>query len=239
MMFGSVSEHFTNPRHVKDEKLVLRARMQYFEVPNLWSIHSRPLDPKMMFRSVSEHFANLRHVKDAKLVFRAWIHYLGVLKLWSIHSSPLDPKWCLWVFEMISRTFGMCKIQNYCSSLNALFRGTKVVKHPFKSIGPKNIFARVSDNFTNLQRVKRCKTCVLGLNALFRGTKVVKHPFWFIGPKMMFGSVSWLFANFGHIKDAKLVFEPECTTSGYQSCEASILVHWTQSDVWECFVAFH
>jgi acid stress-induced BolA-like protein IbaG/YrbA len=40
----------------------------------------------MMFGSVSEHFANLRHVKDAKLVF---------------------------------------------SGLNALFRGTEVVKHPF------------------------------------------------------------------------------------------------------------
>jgi hypothetical protein len=54
----------------------------------------------------------------------------------------------------------------------------------------------------------------------------------------MFGSVSWLFANFGHVKDAKLVFEPECTISGYQSCEASILVHWTQNDVWKCFEAF-
>jgi hypothetical protein len=42
---------------------------------------------------------------------------------------------------------------------------------------------------------------------------------------MMFGSVSWHFANLGHMKDAKLVFEPECTISGYQSCEASILVN--------------
>jgi hypothetical protein len=71
MMFGSVTEHFTNPRQVKDEKLMFRAEMQYFEVPKLRSIHSSPLDPKMMFGSVSEHFANLRDVKDAKLVFRA------------------------------------------------------------------------------------------------------------------------------------------------------------------------
>jgi hypothetical protein len=100
------------------------------------------------------------------------------------------------------------------------------------------MFASVSDDFTNLQHVKRCRTCVLGLNVLIRGTKVVKHPFYSIGPKMMFGSVSWHFANLGHVKDAKLVFEPECTISGYQSCEASILVHWTQNDVWKCFGAF-
>jgi hypothetical protein len=78
------------------------------------------------------------------------------------------------------------------------------------------MFASFSDNSTNLQHVKRCKTCVLGLNALFRGTKVVKHPFKSIGPKMMFWSVSWHFANLGHVKDAKLVFEPECTISGYK-----------------------
>jgi hypothetical protein len=27
--------------------------------------------------------------------------------------------------------FGMWKLQNLCLSLNALFRGTKVMKHPF------------------------------------------------------------------------------------------------------------
>jgi hypothetical protein len=44
---------------------------------------------------------------------------------------------------MISLTFGTDKMQNFCSSLNALFWGTKVVKHPFKSIGPKMMFASV------------------------------------------------------------------------------------------------
>jgi hypothetical protein len=101
------------------------------------------------------------------------------------------------------------------------------------------MFVSVSDNFTNLQHVKRCKTCVLGLNALFRGTKVVKHPFQSNGPKLMFGSVSWHFANLGHVKDAKLVLEPRCTISEYKSCEASILIHWTQNYVCECFRLFH
>jgi hypothetical protein len=47
---------------------------------------------------------------------------------------------------------------------------------------------------------------------------------------MMFGSVSDDFTNLRHEPDAKLLFEPECTILGYQSCEASILVHWTQND---------
>jgi hypothetical protein len=35
-----------------------------------------------------------------------------------------------------------------------------------------------------------------------------------------------------------LCFGPECTISEYRSCEASILLHWTQNDVSECFRAF-
>jgi hypothetical protein len=63
---------------------------------------------------------------------------------------------------------------------------------------------------------------------MFRGTEFVKHPFYSIGPKLMFGSVSEHFANLRHEKDAKLASEPECTIFGYQSYEASILLHWTQ-----------
>jgi hypothetical protein len=71
-----------------------------------------------------------------------------------------------------------------------MFRGTEVVKHPFYSIGTKMMFGSVSEHFTNLRQVIRCKTCVSALNALFQGTEVVKHPFYSIGPKMIFGSVS-------------------------------------------------
>jgi hypothetical protein len=46
-----------------------------------------------------------------------------------------------------------------------------------------------------------------------------------IGPKMMFRSVLVHFDNLRHVKVAKLMFEPECTSVRYQSCEASILVH--------------
>jgi hypothetical protein len=73
------------------------------------------------------------------------------------------------------------------------------------------------------------QTCVSGRNALFWGTEVVKHTFDTIGPKMMFGCVSEHFPNLRHVKEAKLVFKHECTISGYQCCEASILVYWTQN----------
>jgi hypothetical protein len=65
----------------------------------------------------------------------------------------------------------------------------------------------------------------------------VKHTFYSIGPKMMVECVSEHFPNLRHVKEAKLVFEHECTILGYQSCEASILVYWTQNDVWKCFRA--
>jgi hypothetical protein len=78
---------------------------------------------------------------------------------------------------MISLSFGTNKMQNFCSSLNALFWGTKVVKHPFKSIGPKMMYGSVSEHFANPWQVKDKKTRVSGPNAIFRGTKVVKHPF--------------------------------------------------------------
>jgi hypothetical protein len=65
--------------------------------------------------------------------------------------------------------------------------------------------------------------------ALFRGTKVAKHP---IGPKMIFGCVFVHFANLRRAKDENSCFGPKCTISVYQSCEATILLHWTQNDVW-------
>jgi hypothetical protein len=60
------------------------------------------------------------------------------------------------------------------SDLNALFRGTKLARHPFYSTGPKMMFGSVSKHFANLRHIKRCHTCVSCLNALFRGTEVAK-----------------------------------------------------------------
>jgi hypothetical protein len=43
------------------------------------------------------------------------------------------------------------------SGPNALFRGTKVVKHPFYSIGPKMMFESVTEHFANLRQVRDAK----------------------------------------------------------------------------------
>jgi hypothetical protein len=109
-------------------------------------------------------------------------------------------------FEHFANLLHVKRRKTCVSGLNALFRGTKVVKHPFYSIGTKLIFGSVSKYFANLRHVKRWKTCVSGLNALFLGTEIAKHPFYSIGPKMIFASVSGHFANLWHVKDAKLVF---------------------------------
>jgi hypothetical protein len=94
-------------------------------------------------------------------------------------------------------------MQKLCSHPNALFRGTKVAKLSFYSIGTKMMFGSASGNFADLRHVKRWKTCVLYLNALFRGTKLAKDPFYFIGTKMTFVSVSEHFSNLRHIKRCK------------------------------------
>jgi hypothetical protein len=118
------------------------------------------------------------------------------------------------------------------------YSGTKGTEHPFYSIGTKMMFGSVSEHFTNLRHVKICRTCVSSLNALFRGTKVLKHPFYSIRTKMMFGSVLEHFSNLRHVSRCKTCVRAECTVSVYRSCEASILLHWNENDVWECFRAF-
>jgi hypothetical protein len=119
-------------------------------------------------------------------------------------------------------------MQNLCSHPNALFRGTKVAKRPFYSIGTKMMFGSVSEHFTNLGHAKICKTCVFDPNEQFRGTKVVKHPFYSIRTKVMFGSVLEHFANLRHVTRCKTCVRAECTILVYQSWEASILLHWNE-----------
>jgi hypothetical protein len=106
-------------------------------------------------------------------------------------------------FRTFRSTSACKKMQNLCSHLNALFRGTKVAKHQFYSIGTRTMFGSVSEHFANLRLVNRCKTCVSGLNALFWGTKLAKDPFYSIGTKMMFGSVLEHFANLRHVERCK------------------------------------
>jgi hypothetical protein len=71
MMFGSVSEHFANLRHVKRCKTCISGLDALFWGTEVIKLPFYSIGPKMMFGSVSEHFANLQHVKDAKLAFGA------------------------------------------------------------------------------------------------------------------------------------------------------------------------
>jgi hypothetical protein len=154
-------------------------------------------------------------------------------------EASILPRWTQMMFGSVSEHFTNLRQVKRCETWVSgltLFRGTEVVKHPFYSIGPKLMFGSVSEHFAKHRQLTWCKTCV----------RASMHYFWVpklwnisIGPKMMFGSVSEYFTNLRQEKDVKLVFGTECTISGYQSCEASILLHWTQNDVWECFGAFH
>jgi hypothetical protein len=81
MIFGIVSEHFVNIRHVKRCKTCVSGLNALFRGTKIVKHPFYSIGPKMMFERVLEHFANLQHVKDAKLAFRARMHYFGVPKL--------------------------------------------------------------------------------------------------------------------------------------------------------------
>jgi hypothetical protein len=70
MMFGSVSEHFANLRHVKRCKTCVSGLNALFRGNEVVKHSFYFIGIKMMFGSVTEHFTNLRKVKEAKLVFR-------------------------------------------------------------------------------------------------------------------------------------------------------------------------
>jgi hypothetical protein len=63
MMFGSVSEHFANLRHVKRRKTCVSGLNALFRGTKIVKHPFYSIGTKMMSGSVSEHFANLRHVK--------------------------------------------------------------------------------------------------------------------------------------------------------------------------------
>jgi hypothetical protein len=92
------------------------------------------------------------------------------------HWTQIDVWECFGAFQLPS-TGKRCKT---CVRASMHYFG--VSKSSNISIGPKVMFGSVSEYFTNLRQVERCKTCVSGLNGLFRGTEVVKQPFYSVGP---------------------------------------------------------
>jgi hypothetical protein len=115
-----------------------------------------------------------------------------------------------------------CKKTKTCvSGLNALLRGTKVEKHPFYSLRPKMMFGSVMEHFANLVHVKRWNLVFRSWMHYFAAPKlrsIDSTPFdqkWYMGA--LRSTSLTLYEN--------LCFGPECTIAGYQSWEASILLH--------------
>jgi hypothetical protein len=87
MMFGSVSEHFTNIRQVKRCETWVSG-LTLFRGTEVVKHPFYSIGPKLMFGSVSEHFAKHRHVTRCKTCVRASMHYFWVPKLWNISIGP-------------------------------------------------------------------------------------------------------------------------------------------------------
>ena len=200
-----------------------------------------PIRAQTMFESVSEHFANLQHVKrgktrvsDQNAVFRG----TELAKMVSERNQPFHPIRAQTMFESVSEHFvnlqHVKRGKTCVSGLNALFRGTEVVKmvsernQPFHTIRPQTMFESVSEHFANLQHVKRGKTCVSEQNAVFWGTEVAKivsewnQPFHPIRPQMMFESVSEHFANLWDVKRGKICVRASLPYFGVPNCENGI-----------------
>jgi hypothetical protein len=105
------------------------------------------------------------------------------------------------------------------SGLNALFRRTKDVKHPFNSIWPKMIYVTVTEHFTNLVHVKTWKLVFRAWMHYFGVPKlrsIHSSPLdrkWY---KWVLRSTLLTLCTY---KYEKLCFVPECTILEYQSCE--------------------
>jgi hypothetical protein len=65
------------------------------------------------------------------------------------------------MFESVSEHFANLRHVKRCKTcvlgMNVHSQGTKVVKHPFYSIGPKMMFGSVTEHFANLRLVKDAK----------------------------------------------------------------------------------
>jgi hypothetical protein len=193
---------------------------------------------KMMFGSVTEHFANLWHVKRWKTCVRPWTHYSGTKGT----KHPLYSIGTKMMFGSVSEHFTNLRHVKICKTcffgLNALFRGTKVVKHPFYSIRTKMMFGSASEHFANLRHVKRRKTCVRTRMHYLRVSMLWSIHFCLLDPTWCLGVFQSILLTFDTLKDEKLVFCAWMHYLGYQTCVGTILLHWNQNDVWECFRAF-
>jgi uncharacterized protein YuzB (UPF0349 family) len=106
MMFGSVSEHFANLRHVKRCKTCVSVLYALFQGIEVAKHPTYSIRPKMMFRGVSKHFLNLRHVKRCKTCVSGLNALFQGTEVAKHTFFSIRPKMILGVFQSISLTFG-------------------------------------------------------------------------------------------------------------------------------------
>jgi hypothetical protein len=164
MIYVTVTKHFSNLVHIKIWKLVFRAWLHYFGGTKVEKHPFYSMGTKMINGSVSGLNALFWGTKVAKMLSQQKRLFYSIRHKMMFGS----------VSEHFNNLLHVKRCKTCVLGLNALFRGTKVAKHPFYSIGPKLIYRNVTKHFTNLLHVKRCKTCVSGLNALFWVPKLSK-----------------------------------------------------------------
>ena len=223
---------------------MFRAWIHYFRVSKLrkWFRneinHSTPLDPNRcfgVFRSFSKNFGTSNEAKTCVSRLNALFQGAEVVKMVSQQNKPFYPTWPQMTFETVSEHFanlrhvkrGKCCV----SGLNALFRGTGVAKMVRNKINqstpldPKwclRVFQSISQTFGTSNEEKLVfwsKTHYFGVPKLrkwFRNEIIHSIA---LDPKRslrVFRSISQTSA---HQTRQKLCPGPECTISGYRSCE--------------------
>ena len=265
-MFGSVSEHFVDLRHVIRSKncvLSLNTPFRGTKLTKMVSQRNHPFNsirPKMMFRSVSEHFADLRHVKRSKTcvsglhaLFRGTEH----AKMVSQRNHPFNSIRPKIMFRRVSQHFTdlrhIIRSKTCVSGLNALFQYIELAKmvsqwnHLFYSIRPEMMFGSVWEHLKNLQHVKRSKPCVSSLNVLFWGPNLWK---WFryqnihstpFDAKQCLGVFQSISLTFGTSYEAKIVFRAWIHHFGVPNLRKwfhNEIIHSTPLDPRRCFDLF-
>jgi hypothetical protein len=99
------------------------------------------------------------------------------------------------------------------------------------------IFGSVMEHFANLRDVKDAKFVFRAKMHYFEVSKLRSIQSTLLDPKWWLGVFGTILLTFRCKKMKNLCFRPECTISAHQSCEASILLHRSQNNVWECFRA--
>jgi acid stress-induced BolA-like protein IbaG/YrbA len=107
MMFGSVSEHFANLRHVKRFKTCVSALNALFRGIEVIKHTFYSIYPIMMFGSVSEHFANCRHVKRCKTCVSVMNALFWGTEVVRHPFYSIGGKMMFGMFQSISLTCGM------------------------------------------------------------------------------------------------------------------------------------